>query len=197
MDPYFAFSKLLKWRTRRMMLSFKQFLKRKQEPNLHDWIWTGTWNFGSKPLIITESFVHFVKCIEEDYFAWRLIPKLALQQTAMSSKSELRYRFSHSNYITLVTSLSSVTVCKIRQIGACCPRHCINIQPETVTCWKNIQSLGNEAGNNRRREPREYMYFTKCWSLFWEHGSLVTQPFGNQVMSHNYLLLRMPHLKHS
>lgn len=162
MDPYCEFSKLLKWRTRRTMFSFKQFQKGNKNPTLHVWIWAGTWNFGSKSLIITESFVHFVKCIVEDYFAWRLIPKLALQQTAMSSKSELRYRCSHSNYITLVTSLSSVTVGKIWQIGACCPRHCINIQPETVTCWKNIQSLGNKAGNNRRREPREYIYFTKC-----------------------------------
>jgi len=56
-----------------------------------------------------------------------LIPKLALQQTATSSKSEWRYRCGHSNHIRLVTSLSLVTVCKIWQIGACCPRHCINM----------------------------------------------------------------------
>lgn len=31
-DLYFAFSKLLQWRTRRTMFSFKQFSKHKQEP---------------------------------------------------------------------------------------------------------------------------------------------------------------------
>ena len=44
---------------------------------------------------------------------------------------------------------------------------------------------------------REYTYFTKCWSLFWEHGTLVNQPSANQVMSRSYLLLRMPDLNHS
>lgn len=153
------------------MFTFKQFWNRNKNPTLHGWIWAGTWNFGSKSLIITESFIHFVKCIEEYYFAWRLIPELAPQQAAMSSKSELRYRCSHWNHITLVTSLSSVTVCKIWQIRACCPRHCINIQPETLTWW-NIQSLGNKTGNNRQRELRKYMYFTKYWSLFWEHDTV-------------------------
>lgn len=155
-------------------MHFKVFWNRNKSPTLHDWIWAGTWNFGSKSLIMTKSFIHFVKCFEEYYFAWRLIPKFALQQTGMSSKSELRYHCSHWNHITLVTVLSSVTVCKIWQIGACCPRHCINIQPETLTCW-NIQSLGNKTGSNRQRELRKYMCFTKYWSLFWKHNTLPGQ----------------------
>lgn len=179
------------------MFRFKQFSKQKQEPNF-------TWLNLSRDLKLWVKVINhnWILCSFCQVHWGRLLcldvdTKLALHQTAMSSKSELRYRCSHSNYITVVTSLSSVTVCKIWQIGPCCPRHCINIQPETVTCWKNIQSLGNKAGNNRRREPREYTYFTKCWSLFWDHGTLVNQPSGNKVMSQSYLLLRMPDLNHS
>lgn len=139
-DPYSAFSKLLKWRTRRIMFSFRQFSNRSKYSTLHDCIWAGSWSFRSKSLIITESFVRFVKHIEGVYFACMLIPKPASQQTARSSKTELRYHCSYSSYITLVTSLSSVIVSKVWQTGPCCPRHCMNIQSETATCWKNFLS---------------------------------------------------------
>lgn len=117
-----------------------------------------------------------------------LISKLTLQQTARSSKSEMRYRHSHSSYITLVTFLSSVIASKVWQIGPCCPRHCMSIQQRQPLAGRTF-GLEKKAGDSRRKKPGD---FRKCWRCFWECGT----PSGKQVMPRNYLLMRM-RLNHS